>query len=141
MPLGVVGADDDVEEVAHAGACEDPLDRRSPLRGDDAEPAALRLQPLENVEDAVEARELRVLRIVVLAVHAHELVDVLGVEQRHLVREVRAADLRQDLLVGETPAKDRLRRVMEGAEDHRGGVDERAVEVEEDDWKPHPRQS
>jgi hypothetical protein len=27
--------------------------------------------------------------------------------------------------------------VVERAEDHRGGVDERAVEVEEDDWEPH----
>ena len=98
-------------------------------------------QPLEHGDDAVEARELRVLRVVVLAVHADELVDALGVEQLHLVREVRAADLREDLLVRKTPAQDRFRRVVEGAEDRRGGVDERAVEIEEDDRKPHPRRS
>ena len=133
MPLGVLGADDDVEVVADARSREHTLDCRPALRRDDPEPAAFVFQSLEHVDDAVEAGELRVLGIVVLAVHADELVDALGVEQLHLVREVRAADLCEDLLVRKTPAQDRFRGVMERAEDRRGGVDERAVEIEEDD--------
>ena len=92
---------------------------------------------LEDGDDAVEARELRVLRIIVLAIHADELVHPLGVEELHLVREVRASDLREDLLVRKTPAQDGFRRMMKRAEDRRGGVDERAVEVEQDDRESH----
>jgi hypothetical protein len=44
VALGVVGTDDDVEEVADAGAREDALDRAPALRRDDAEPASFRLQ-------------------------------------------------------------------------------------------------
>src|SRR5437763_2286119 len=138
VAFGIVRADDDVEEVADAGTREHALDGRPAFRRDDAEPATFSLQLLEDRDDAVEARELRVLRIVVLAVCADELVHPLGIEELHLVREVRAADLREDLVVRKTPAQDSFRRVVERAENRRGGVDERAVEVEEDDREAHP---
>ena len=105
--------------------------------GDDAEAPALVLERGEDVKYAVEAGELGELRVVVSAVDPNQLVHMIAIEERHLIGEVRAADAREDLLVGETASQDRLGRVVERAEDHRGGVDERAVEVEEDDRKAH----
>ena len=69
------------------------------------------------------------------AVDAYELVDPrrVGVEPRHLRLEIRAADLREDLLVREPPLQHGLRRVVERREDQLRRIDERAVEIEEDD--------
>ena len=77
-------------------------------------------------------------RLVVRAVDAHELVDARRVERLHLRLEPRAADRRQQLLVGVLAAEHGLGRVPHRREDDRAGVDHGAVEIEEDDRVAHP---
>ena len=81
----------------------------------------------------MERLELLVQRLVVRPVGLDELVDALGVELAHLRDQSRAADRRaHELLVGLAPEHGRAS-VAHRSEDDRPRVDQRAVEVEEDD--------
>src|SRR6478672_3190132 len=66
-----------------------------------------------------------------------ELVCLFGVELAHLLLEMPGADARHQHFVGEVLAEHGRRRVPVGREDHPAGVDDRAVEVEEDDGEAH----
>ena len=76
-------------------------------------------------------------RLVVGAVHLDELVDPVRVEVAHLRDQARAADRGADELLVGVAAEDGPRRVPHRGEDDRPGVDQRAVEVEEDDRVAH----
>jgi hypothetical protein len=78
-----------------------------------------------------------VQRLVVGAVGADELVDPVGRERRHLRLEPGPADRLQQLGVGVVAAEHRARRVAHRGEDDRAGVDDGAVEVEEDGREAH----
>ena len=84
------------------------------------------------------ALELVVQRLVVRAVDAHELVDAVGVERAHLRLEARA---RRRAAISSASGISRSstvsRRMPHRGEDDRAGVDDGAVEVEEDDRKAH----
>ena len=95
-----VGGDDGVEVGLERQDGEGELDRLAPLRGHDAEPPALALEPGEDVLDPLEGLQLVVERLVVLAVDAHELVHPPLVDGPHLVVDVRAADSRGQLRLG-----------------------------------------
>ena len=92
---------------------------------------------VEQVEHPGERLELGVERRVELAVGVRELVRLLGVELAHLLLEVPGADAGHQHLVGEVSPEHGRRRVPVGREDHPAGVDDRAVEVEEDDGEAH----
>ena len=77
-------------------------------------------------------------RLVVRAVDADELVQVLvAPELVHLRLEPRPADRGHQRLVGNLPPEHRLRGVPHRGEDDPAGVDDGAVEIEEDDRKAH----
>ena len=97
----------------------------------------LGVELLEQLEHPGERLELGVERRVELAVGVRELVGLLGVELAHLLLEVAGADARHQHLVGKVPAEHGRRRVPVGREDHPAGVDDRAVEVEENDREAH----
>ena len=80
-----------------------------------------------------QSLERVVQRLVVRAVDADELVDAVGVEGAQLRLEPRAADRLHQLVVGVLAAEHLARRVTHRREDDRAGVDDGAVEVEEDD--------
>ncbi len=71
------------------------------------------------------------------AVRVDQLVDAVGVEVAHLRDQARAADRGADELLVGVAAEDGPRRVPHRGEDDRPGVDQRAVEVEEDDREAH----
>jgi len=71
----------------------------------------------------------------VSAVDAHELVDPLGREDLHLGLEPRPADRLHQFGVPEVAAEHLARRVAHGREDDPAGIDDGAVEIEEDDRK------
>ena len=91
------------------------------------------MQPQEDVLHAGARLELVVQRLVVGAVDADELVDPLGREDLHLRLEPGAADGLHQLRVPEVAAEHLARRVPHRREDDRAGVDDGAVEIEEDD--------
>jgi len=78
-------------------------------------------------------------RLVVRAVARNEIVDAGGVEGAHLLEQARTADRGENLLVGHVDAEHVLGGMLEGREDHRPGVDQRAVEVEENGLVTHVR--
>ena len=131
--LRLVAADDGLEEVRERHARERELDGRAALGGHDAEPAPLCVQAHEDVLHAGARLELVVERLVVGAVDADELVDPLGREDGHLRLEPGAADGLHQLGVAEVAAEHLARRVPHRREDDRAGVDDGAVEIEEDD--------
>ena len=138
LPLRVVGGDHDLEVRLELGqAREREADGGAALGGDDAEPAAFGPQPRQHLDHLPERLQLVVQRLVVLAVGGNEVVDAVGRERLHLRDEARAADGRAQHLFGNVAAQHRLRRVLHGCHDHRPGVDQRAVEIEENDRKPH----
>ena len=116
---------------------ERELDGRAALRGHDAEPAALLVQPHEHVLHPGAGLELVVERLVVRAVDVDEPLDVVGRERLHLRLEAGPADRLHQLLVGVVAAEHLARRVPHRGEDDRAGVDDGAVEVEEDGLEPH----
>src|SRR4029453_18971625 len=65
-------------------------------------------------------------------VNPYELVDVLLVEGAHLVVDVGAADRGGEHLVRDLSLQHGLGRVAERGKDDLAGIDERAVEIEED---------
>src|SRR5205085_11737649 len=101
------------------------------------EPADLGAESREHALDSWTRAELRMKRLVVLAVSADELVDARGVERAHLLEEARTADRGKDPLVRHLAPEHGPGGVLERGEDHPARVDQGAVEVEEDDWKPH----
>ena len=137
MPLGVVRADDDVEELLERQVGEGQPHRLAPLRRDDAEPPPLLLQRRQDIRHARTLGELGVQRLVVLAVAGDELVDPLGRDQAHLLDQPGASDRAPELLVGDVAAEHGLRRVPHRRDDDRAGVDHGAVEVEENDREAH----
>ena len=137
VALRVVAADDRLEQVPERNALERELGGRAALRRDDPEPAAFRGEPDERVGHPGACLELVVERLVVGAVDAHELVDPVRRERRHLRVEARPADRPHQLLVAVLAAEHLTGRVPHRREDDRGGVDDGAVEIEEDDGKAH----
>ena len=82
--------------------------------------------------------EALVERLVVGAIDADELLDVLlASEHVHLRLEARPADRRHQHLVGDLPAEHRPGGMAHRREDDPAGVDDGAVEVEEDDGEAH----
>ena len=71
------------------------------------------------------------------AVDVHEPLDLVRRERAHLRLEPGAADRLQQLLVGVVAAEHLARRVPHRGEDDRAGVDDGAVEVEENGLEPH----
>jgi len=138
VPLGLVPADDRLEEVSERHPVKGELDRRPPLRRDDSEPPPLLPQPHENVFHPGARLELVVQRLVVGAIDVDQPLDLVGREHRHLRFETGAADRLQQLLVGEVPAEHLASRMPHRREDDRSGVDDGAVEVEEDGLETHP---
>ena len=137
VALGVVGADDDVEELAERDVLERELDRprRFAVTIPSVRPSSLQLH-----EHRVHAgaRQQRVVeRLVVRAVDRDELVDPVGIELAHLVLEARAADRRPSAPRRGVAAEHGHRRVPHRGDDDRAGVDHGAVEIEEDDWEAH----
>ena len=91
------------------------------------------LQAHEHILHPEARLELVVQRLVVGAVDAHELVDVIGSEHRHLRLEPGAADRMHQLGVGEFATEHLARGMAHRREDDRARVDDGAVEVEEND--------
>src|SRR3954452_4910380 len=137
VPLGLVAADDRVEQVAKRDVGERELDGRAALRGHDSQPPAFLVQAHEHVLHPGAGLQVVVERLVVGAVDVDEAFDVLGRERVHLGCEPGAAHGLQQLLVGVVPAKHLARGVPHRGEDDRAGVDEGAVEVEEDGLEAH----
>ena len=138
VAFGFVAADDRLEEMIERDRGERELGRVPPLRGHDAEPPAFRVQPLEHVAHPDARLELVVERDVVRAVDVHELRRrASGSIATHLRFEARPADGPHQLGVRVLTAEDLARRVTHRREDDRAGVDDRAVEIEEDDRESH----
>ena len=138
VALGLVPADDDVEEVGERKAGKRQVDGRSPFGGHESEQPVFRLQREECVLDALKRLELVVERLVVRAVDAHELVDAVGRKRLHLGLEPRPADVRHQLGLGVAALEHGLGGMPHRSEDDPAGVDDSAVEVEEHDGKAHP---
>ena len=75
--------------------------------------------------------------VVVLLVDVEEFVRALGVECLHLRDDALAADRRAELLPGDLATENGPRGMLHGLENDRPRVDQRAVEVEEDDREAH----
>src|ERR1700693_2731588 len=73
VPLGLVTADDRLEQVPERNAGERELDRGAPLRSYDPEPPAFLVQADKHVLHASAGLQLAVKRLVVRAIDAHEL--------------------------------------------------------------------
>src|SRR5215468_2488280 len=137
VPLGFVAADDGLEEVAERDVGEGQLDRRAALSSNDPEAPPLLVQPPEDVLHAGAGLELVVERLVVCAVDVYEPVDLVGREGSHLCLEPGAADRLQQLLVGVVATEHLSGCVSHRGENDRSGVDDGAVEVEEDGLEAH----
>jgi hypothetical protein len=137
LPLGLVPADDDLEQVADLHPRERQLHRPPALRGDEPEPAPLGVQPHERLVHPGARLELVVERLVVRPVGAHELVDPVGGQREHLRLEPGPADRGHQLAVGDLPREHGARRVAHRGEDDPPGVDDGSVEVEQDDGEAH----
>src|SRR5436190_3147315 len=137
VSLGLVPADDRLEEVAERDVGECELDGGAALRRDDAQPASFLVETDEHVFHPRAGLEVVVERLVVGAVDVHEPLDVLGGERAHLRLQAGAAYRLQKLLVGVVTAEHLAGRMPHRGEDDRAGVDHGAVEVEEDGLEPH----
>ena len=137
VTLRLVSADDHLEQVAERHVRERELNRRAPLGGDNAEPPPLVLEANEHVVHAFAAAQVLVQRLVVRAVDVHELLDPVGRERVHLRLEAGPADRLHQILVGVVAPENLARRVPHRGEDDPAGVDDRSVEVEEDDRESH----
>ena len=138
MALGVLGADEHVGELAEERqARERELHRGDALRRHDAELVTAAAQLEHQLGNPVEGLERRVERLVVGAVDLDELVDPVGIEVVHLGDQTRPADRRLDPLLVRLQAEHGHRGVAHRGDDDRPGVDQRAVEVEEDDAVAH----
>jgi hypothetical protein len=131
--LGLVPADNGLEEVRDWHARKRELDGRAALGRYDAQTVTLLVQPQEDFLHANACLELVVERLVVGAVDADEVVDPLGREDLHLRFEPGTADGLHQLGVPEVAAEHLARRVPHGREDDPAGIDDGAIEIEEDD--------
>ena len=75
--------------------------------------------------------------LVVRPVGIDELVDAVRRERPHLRLETRSAHGRHELGVRRLDAENLARSVAHRGQDDRAGVDDRTVEIEEDDGKSH----
>ena len=134
----LVAADDDVEEwpISVAANASSTVARRFAVTIPSRRPSSLSAH--EHVVHPGAELELVVQRLVVRAVDADELLDVLrAAELEHLRLEPGAADRGDQRLVGDSrPSTVRVACRIE-ARIIAAGVDEGAVEVEEDDRKAH----
>jgi len=138
VPLRVLEADDDVEGARkRRKARECQPDGAVALGRDDPELSALHLQPGEQREQIVECLERLVQPVVVVLVRLQQFVGVLRVDRRHLRDDALAADGHLQLGRRDLAAENRADCVLHRREDDRAGVDQRPVEVEEDDPKSH----
>ena len=135
--VGLVAADDDLEQVGQRQAGKRELDGDAPLRGHQAEPPALRLQRREHVRHPGAELERVVQRLVVRAVDADELVDPILGEHRHLRLEPGAADRREQLLIRVFAPEDGARSMAHRGEDDPAGIDDGPVEIEQNDRVAH----
>src|SRR3954468_3157590 len=78
VPLGLVAADDRLEEMAERDVGEGELDGRAALRGDHADPPALLVQPHEHVFHAGGGLDLVVRWFVVRSIAIPEPLDLVG---------------------------------------------------------------
>ena len=142
MPLRVLVRDDDVERAREGGeALEREPDRAMALRRHDPELPPLRLEAGKQREQLVEGLERLVQPVVVLLVRLEQLVGVLGVDRLHLRDDPLPADRQPELVRRDLAPEHGSDRVLHRREDDRPGVDQRAVEVEEDDAEAHARRS
>src|SRR6478672_11268479 len=116
---------------------EGELDRCATLRRDDAERAALLVQAHEHVLHPRARLELVVQGLVVRAIDVHEPLDLARVERAHLRLQAGPADRLEQLLVGVVAAEHLPRGIPHRGEDDRPGVDDGAVEIEQNHRKPH----
>jgi len=132
--LRVLRPDHDVHCLAELGEPVDrQADRAEALRGDDPEAPSFSPQDGEQAEHVVECLELGVERLVVQAIGLHELVDPVGVEVAHLGDQARPTDRGAHQLLVRLTTEHGQRRMLHRGQDDRPGVDQRAVEVEQDD--------
>ena len=108
-----------------------------PLGRDDPEPAPFVFQLHEDLVHPGAADELVVQRLVVRPINRDELVDTVGRKGLHLRLEPGAADRGHQLLVGNLDAENLSGGVSHRGENDRAGIDDGAVEIEEDDRKTH----
>jgi hypothetical protein len=140
VALRVVRPDDRVEEVLELREhVEGQAHRDLPFRSHDPEATALRPKRAQGVLDARTRLELGVQGLVVGAVRVDQVVHPVLVQRAHLRDQARPADGGRQLLVGDLAAEHRRGGVPHRRDDHRPGVDERAVEVEQDDRVAHGR--
>ena len=139
VPLGVVGADDDVEASRRSRARRTRARRsRARFARDDPEPppspsARSSSSTIPgNASSSACSGSLCSRR-------RRELLDAVGRRTRHLLVEPRPPTRRDQLLVRERRGRARSASRAGRGEDDRAGVDQRAVEVEEDDRKTHTR--
>jgi hypothetical protein len=137
VPRRLVSADDRLEQMSDRNPREGKLDGLAPLCGDDPQPPPLVLQTNQHLVHPRAADELVVQRLVMRAIDVDELVDLVWRESMHLRLETGAADRRHQLLVGNLSSENLLGGVPHRRKDDRAGVDDCAVEIEEDDRKPH----
>ena len=76
-------------------------------------------------------------RLVVRPINRDELVRTVGRKGLHLRLEPRPADRGHQLLVGNLDAENLSGGVSHRGENDRAGIDDRAVEIEENDRKTH----
>ena len=76
-------------------------------------------------------------RLVVLPVDAQELLPARGIERVHDLLEPRPADGGEELLGRDLARQHRAGRMLHGSEDDLARVDDRAVEIEQDDREAH----
>ena len=118
-------------------AVESEADGAMALRRHDAELPPFRRETREHCQQLVEGLERLVQPVVVHLVRLEQRLGALGVYRLHLRDDPLPADGHPELLRGNLATEDRPNGVLHGGEDDRPGVDQRAVEVEEDDAKPH----
>ncbi len=138
MPLRVLVGDDDVELLREPRKpIERQCDRSVSLRRHDPESSAFGSQTRQHFDHPAEGLEGVVKRVVVDPIGLDELVDAVGVERLHLRDEALAAHRRRKLLIRKLTPRHRADGMVHGREDDRPGVDQRAVEIEEDDGEAH----
>ena len=91
----------------------------------------------EQRQQLVEGLERLVQPVVVHLVRLEQRLGVLGVDRLHLRNDPLPADRQPELVGGNLATEDRPNGVLHRGEDDRPGVDQRAVEVEEDDAEAH----
>ena len=74
-----------------------------------------------------------------LAIDGDELIHAVGRECPHLRLQTGSSDGGHELGVGRLDPEHLLGRMPHRGEDDRAGIDDRAVQIEENDGKPHPR--